>query len=247
MKLPFSRLSEDALLKRYARIAASFSPDGKTTDYPDQITWGALRLANQEWLDYYDTKLVFSAATDRRILLGGEGMRLVIDGYILSRIENGTENRLMRFALVASDRYYEAGEFALVAASAIIAGVHNGRFLKKPASGVAKVLRRFALDACENVLDNIVDMTDDNARTTGEAFNRAVNLGREVAIMEDFYLNPKMRGSLLKIRGSIRREALMELRQLQDQISSRGVTLPSDFAEQIMARAREAIELYGQD
>ena len=241
MKLPFSGLSKRTVADRYERIAASFSPDGRNTDYPDQVTWAALRLAHQQWLAYYADKIDMASGNDPRRLLGNEALRLIIDGYILGRIENGSEERLMRFALVGTDKRYEAGEFALASAGAISDGVLRGKFSQKPHAAVSLYLREFAMDAAGRVFDQ-VKTADENVRIVGEAFGRAVNVGRELAFTEEFYLNPKKRSMLLKIRERIRKEELHRLRQIQDELAGDGLNLPSDFAEQIMARAHSHIQ-----
>lgn len=182
-----------SVASKYEEVAASLGPSG-IAGAADPITWAALRMAIQEWQRVYLPKVTFVIEPDTaRKVMGNEAFRLVNDGYILGRIEVKSDGKPVGFSgLVSGDPAYEAGEFAMVAARAIAAGMTTGSFSGPPPSDVSKLLTQFALDAGHPLIDYIAD-DDQNFRVLGEANGRAVNLGREIALIEDFYVNPKKR------------------------------------------------------
>ncbi len=240
MKLPFFGKS---IASRYEEAAASLGPSGGA-DYADPITWAALRLAHEEVRQRYTKKITFRAGVEAgQRMWGNEAFRLVNDGYILGRIEAGSEGRALSFSGIATgDPAYEAGEFAMIASQSIDAGAEHGRFSGPPPSEISKLLTQFALDAC-GVLFEYVDDTKDNHTLLGEGSARAVNLGRELALMEDFYVNPKKRRELLEIREQAQGEELRRLELIGHELSESGIQTPSDWAMQMMRKVHQRIRM----
>lgn len=232
------RLFGKSVATKYEELAASLGPAG-CAEFADPITWAALGLAHEEICRRYAARIAFQGdAESGRRLWKAETFRLINDGYILGRIEAGTQESHLSFSGIGSqDPAYEAGEFALVAGQAIAAGCEQGKFTGPPPSEVSDLLKRFAMDAGGAVLDYL-----EEGLLIGEANSRAIHLGRELAMMEDFYVSPKKRRKLLEIRASLNQERLLEYDRIREALARASVTTPEDWSNQMMRRVYEQIK-----
>jgi hypothetical protein len=224
---------------RYAEVAASFAPTGRSTQYPDPVTWTVLRIATDAARNHYASTVASAGnLVAARKLWENEIFRLVVDGYLLGRIEEGTERHRLRFSDFADDLAQETGEFVTLSASYIRAGLELGQFSPKPPSDIMRVMDQFSMDAV-GALDDVVATDDDNRRSLGVALVRAVNLGRQIALIEGFYLNRKKRPQLQEIRTHVERDELQRVRQM---LKDAGIKTPEEAAELILARVRDEIK-----
>lgn len=99
----------------------------------------------------------------------------------------------------------------------------------------------FALEAGGAIHDLLVD-DPQNIKVLGEADGRTVNVGRELALMEDVYLNPKKRGDLHRIQSTIRTEARESIEEFLQELRAYGHEVPHEEASLIMDRVMEQLQ-----
>lgn len=233
------RLFGKSVATKYEELAASLGPSG-CAEFADPITWAALGLAHEEICRRYAERIAFHGDVESgRRLWKAETFRLINDGYILGRIEAGTQESHLNFSGIGSqDPAYEAGEFAMVAGHAIAAGCEQGKFTGPPPSEVSDLLRQFAMDAGGAVLDYL-----EEGFLIGEANSRAINLGRELAMIEDFYVSAKKRKELLKIRARLNQERLLEFDRIRETLARAGMTTPEAWSNQMMRAVYQRVRI----
>lgn len=251
VKTVWRSLFGKSVASRYEEAGAALGPSG-VAELADPVTWAALLLARDEIRRAYLPAMSALINTDdAKQIWENEIFRLLNDGYLLGRIEAKSEGRTLSFSGIAdADPAYEAGEFAAVAAQAIsIAVTSDGTFSEPPSSEVDKLLKRFASDAGRLLLESL-DLTAGNqaeeetllaqSRLSGEANIRTVQVGREIALREDFYVNPEKRRDLLRVRERIQAEGHLEFEKIRLELKF-GLETPSDWAAQMMRKVYDEI------
>ncbi len=226
----FFRKSSTAA-ERYSKVAEQFVPIADV----DPVTWALLRLATSDLLARYEQEGVVVDNATAVDVWQSEARRLIVDGYLLGRIEHQTEGQALRFVDLSSDLAYEAAEFGLVIDRAITAGLESGSFSGPPPSDVGELLGSFAHQAVAALVEHA-----DDARTLGEALGRAVHLGREIALMEGFYLSPKHRDALLEMRASFTEDEKHALENIAERLSGAGTQDPAEWVALLIETLRQS-------
>ncbi len=236
MRLPFLGPSKTSIRDHYERAVAPFSTNGEMAASPDQTTWAALVFAHNVILRRCTDGITLEndvRASTR--LLGKALFQLITDGYILGRIENGTEALPLRFSALTTDQDYEVREFSVTTAGCTVAGVEEGVFSRRPSRAMAALFSEFSLDAAQTILDGVPEASANVRFLTGTCA-RAINLGREIALLENLYLNPERRSLVLAIRSRIQQERAMLFRLAQE-----GLAPADDVVDRTIRRVSDAI------
>ena len=205
---------------RYTKFAARFVP----SECLDPCTLEMVRLAADDLVALYQQQSPVVETDEAARIWQSEVKRLVFDGYILGRIEDNTEDENFRFDHFGADAWQEAVEFVFVGEQAITRGLQTGSFSGPPPADIAELLALF----CQPAIFSLAKHAS-NSRLIGEALSRAINSGREIALIEGFYFNPNKRADLLNIRASISGD---EIRAMDTLVKRLGVLMePSLRAE----------------
>ena len=237
--MPLFGKSVDA---RYAEVGKSFSPTGTSTDYPDPITWAMLRVAvGAARRQIADT---VALRTDLpQTSWGNDIFRLVIDGYLLGRIEEGTEGKRLRFSETSTDLPQDVGLFTIVSVRAVAQGLQAGEFSGQAPRAIKRLLEQFAMDALDELMGSLVPDTTD-FRTLGALLARIVHVGREIALMEGIFQDRRKRKKVDEDLARIERDAAQRVRRVVEQL---GITQPDKMAEAITESARNEIRRLGAE
>jgi hypothetical protein len=212
--------------ERYQDVAQRFTPDG----YLDAVTWVLLNMVAAAAFEQSRSEVAGPKHGEAvSAFWSQELFRLVIDGYLLGRLEGGTEEQLLRFADTSSGPTLEAVKF-LVVARGVIAAVLENRQSSEPSDDFKPILREFALGAMGRLRNEHAAILDDEAeaRPFGEAAASALHLGREVAKVESACL-----GDSDFAEGAMRELAKPQMKrrldEVVDMIRGRGIEDPVEW------------------
>jgi len=158
-------------LNRYDKVAAQFRP----AEDLDPCTWELVRLARDQLLLKYEQDSPVADSVDSIRQWQNEIFRLLLDGFLLGRIEDNNEGNHLYFDQLGDGGLTQVIEFALVVDGAITGGVQSGYFSTRPPSDIAELLRSFVQHASLTLFDYAI-----NSSRMGEALGRAVNMGRQI-------------------------------------------------------------------
>lgn len=195
---------------RYAKAAGRFDP----SEDLDPCTLELVRFARDQLLVRYEQGSSIVESDDPIKLWQNEIFRLLLDGFLLGRIEDNNEGKHLIFDQLEGGGLLETVEFALIADGAITVGVQSGYFSSRPTSDTAELLRSFVLQASRSLFDKAT-----NSRLMGEALGRAVNMGRQIALLEGYYFVPAKRDELNKIRATLSEDEKRAMQSLVETIS----------------------------
>ncbi len=218
--------AERSVEERYKDVAQRFTPDG----YLDAVTWVLLNMVAAAAFEQSRTKVAGPEDDEAVSAFWSQVLfELVIDGYLLGRLEDGSEEQLLRFADASSGATLESVTFLVVARGVIAAALENGQF-SEPTDDFKPILREFALGAMGRLRNEHAAILDNEseARPFGEAAARALHLGREVAKIEGHCL-----GSSDFAEDAIRELAKPPMKrrldEVVDMIRGRGIEDPVEW------------------
>lgn len=211
--------------KRYSELAAGFQPSRDL----DPCTLELMRLARDKLLVKcgQDTPIVNSKESID--LWQNEIFRLLIDGFLAGRIEDNREREYPRFDQLDGGGLLDMLEFALIADRATTRGIETGYFSSQPSPQIGELLRSFVLQAASALFDHT-----SNSHRMGEALGKAVNIGREIALLEGYYFIPSKRNELNDIRATISEEEKQSMHAIVDKISESAGSEPRVQADTVV-------------
>ena len=167
-------------------------------EFCDPTTVMTISLAKAAVIDYCDRVVGFPA--DKGPVWQREMERLVTDGYVLGRVEEGTEKDHLRFSTAHLEVAEPERMFRVLCLGAVKQATSGDPFAATaPRDGqISQLLLGFCDEAVRCVLEAIDDEDAEEVdwRRFGALANAAIHLGREIALMEGYFLNPKKRSQL---------------------------------------------------
>jgi hypothetical protein len=145
---------------------------------------------------------------DAADIIEEELRRLVIDGYILGRIEQDTEGRNLRFKAPSDVPW-----FVLSATRIMHDGLQRSVFSPALDPETAELLQQFSQDALQSVTAAGGLPAGSDSRSASIALATACGMGREVALLEGLFLDPAERQQLDAILAVIDANAVDRIEQ----------------------------------
>jgi hypothetical protein len=207
----------------------------------DAVTRAGVRLVIDRTIEQYGDRVSFAGdAGVGRKAWEHQIFRLVIDGYVLGRVEKGTETVRLRFPRKKGNANCEelAGRFLLISSQ-----IAENDVFSTPSADVREALVQLAVNGCEELAEHVVD-DGANWRAVEEAMGRAVHRGREIALSEDMYVDSKKRGLIEKVWSEALSENLRRLQDLQRSLEKQGIALPEGS---LLREARDGLRRLGRE
>ncbi|MPZ49809.1 MAG: hypothetical protein GEU75_11045 [Dehalococcoidia bacterium] len=189
---PRPRPLPGSVLSRYAAVGRKFTPS-----YPDPVTWGALRAVMDEAESFF-ARGVRMPNTEDAASVDEEIRRLIIDGYILGRVEQRTETASLRFGKASHDPDRDGGRFIELVVKAAKDGWQTGVFSGPIDPDIESVIGDFVQDAARGIAAAGADPADGNDDGVAVALSRACSAGRETALIEGTFLDPTTKRTVVQ-------------------------------------------------
>ncbi len=180
------------------------------SSYCDQPTYLMLEKASVDAIAYCDRVVGFPPG--KEAVWQPAVRRLVVDGYFLGRVEEKTEKDSLRFSTAALNIDEPEKVFALLCIGTIKDATSGERFTATAPRDqeIGEMLRSFSKESGAVVLESIGDGDDDPSMESvdwkrfGSMLSASIHLGREIAINEGYFLNPKKRKGLPEVFEALR-------------------------------------------
>jgi hypothetical protein len=217
---------------------------GSFRENVDAVTRVGVRLIIDRTIEQYGDRVSFAGdASSGRKAWEHQIFRMVVDGYVLGRVEKGTETVRLRFPRKKGSADCEelAARFLITAAQ-----IAEGHVFATPAPDVREALVQLATNGCEELLDHVAG-DGANRGLVEEAMGRAVHRGREIALTEDMYVDPRMRAIVDRMWREALAENVQGLQHLQRNLAKLGIALPVDLRDSFARDARDELRRLGRE
>ena len=189
--------------QRYKEIGGILMPE-----FCDPTTYSIIESAAVEVIMYCHAVVNFTPGMEP--VWHREIKRLVMDGYLLGRVEEGTEKDRLRFS-TAGLKINDPEKVFRVLCIGTVKHATSGEPFTATAprdKEIAQLLRSFAEQAILTVLESIPEDDDagedENWKRFGAVVSACIHLGRQIALYEGFFLNPKKRTELDRVIQTVR-------------------------------------------
>lgn len=181
-----------SVVQRYRKLGPLHLPS-----FCDKATCAVIEAAVSEMIKYSTHAVGFRPELEA--VSRQEIRQLVLDGYVIGRIEEETEREILRFSTAQLIISEPEEIFKLICSGAVKVAASPEPFTATMPRNkdISQLLGNFAREAAASVADAGSD-EDEGAewRRFGSILSAAIHLGREIALIGGYFLNPKKRKHL---------------------------------------------------
>lgn len=187
--------------KRYEEMGPVLTPD-----FCDPATLSAIDSATAAVISYCGEAARFRPGSE--LTWQPEIKRLVMDGYFLGRVEEGTEKDRLRFS-AAELKVGELEKLFTILCIGAVKNATSGEVFTATAPHdreIEQMLRGFCEQSARTVLESVGEdeVGGVDWRRFGSVASASIHLGREIALVEGYFLNPKKRKQLNAVLQAVR-------------------------------------------
>lgn len=176
------------IISKLAAISNSFTPQ-----YLDLLTYNIILYANERLLKEICKKVRFEEIKGLKKELPTTIYKLLVESYLLGRIERGNEKKTIHYSKVAdsADLFYEKNQDAVIGFNAVIKSIFDDGFFTQPSDEIKEAIKALE-EIYGNDLVNIIEYNDENNKNLGRFLLRSIHIGREIALMEQLFYDKKL-------------------------------------------------------
>jgi len=168
------------IIDRYSVVANKF-----THQSIDLLTFNVLLYARERLINEAFEKIKFEEHKEYEEQLTNNVYRLLIDSYILGRIEIGNEVKIIHFSEIADDSstFFEKNEDAVIRFQAIVKSIFEDGFFTQPSEEIKGTIKWLQQTTGDELVD-FIEYDEENNNSLAIFISRVVHIGREIALSE---------------------------------------------------------------
>ena len=193
------KMDVNRVLEEYTYISSKFTPK-----YIDVFTFTLIKYVQQKIIKRLLKEIVFETEKDYKRELDGEISRLLVDCYILGRIEIGNQRSTQYYTKNSNNdsSFYKNNKEIVDEMSLWVESILEEKIFTKIPQEIRKTILTFNKDTGDKLV-NYIEYTKKNTTKLSELLFWVSLVGREIALVERLSYDPKLRSTIEPIAKKI--------------------------------------------
>lgn len=180
------------IINKYSIISNKFTPK-----YLDLLTLNIILYTQDKLVNEIFEKVRFEENKEYKKQLTNCVYRLLVDSYILGRIEIGNQEKVIHFSKIAdgSTEFVKKNEDEVIQFQGIIKSIFEDNFFTQPSEEI-KGFMKWLEQSTGNDLVDFIEYNEENNKALAIFLSRVVHIGREIALSERIIYDKDLMKSL---------------------------------------------------